>query len=157
MVLFSKELLMAVDEWCTQETQRIASQMGCVFSGGSRSFCVELGLATDGKMVRLSISVPSEANTIPGMKIEEMQKTYPTLIELALVHGENMITQKNLESLGYTPDVSTEVGYVDVEQIYSCTRASASENVIRLQQEVERLRELLFPSDGYMHHSGVDC
>jgi hypothetical protein len=138
-----EEKLMASVVWCAQEAKLIAFKMG-IFSGVGYCFRVELGRATDGKMVRLSISVPPDANAM-GMKIEEMQKTYPTLIELGLVHGENMIYQANLESLGYTPGVSAEVGYVDVEQIYSGTRASSPENVIRLQQEVERLRELLFP------------
>ena len=142
--------LMAMQVWCKREAKQMALAMG-VDSCRSHCFRVELGRAPDGKMLLLSISVPSDVNAM-GMEIEEMLATFPKVAETVLMHGDNLIYQDNLESLGYSPEVSAEVGYVNVER-FSDSRASSSENVRLLKQEVQRLRRLLVPNQ----HHRVGC
>lgn len=142
MFLSPMELKIIFENWCDREANLIASAIGVKSDKDSHCFLVDLGTTRDGHRLQLSISVPTEnAN---DMTIQEILTTYPKMTETALLHNGNFICQAAdyLVTLGYSPEVSAQVGYMDMERFHDDFRASSPDNVERLKQEVDRLRRL---------------
>lgn len=130
------ERMMAEMKWCQDEAHLLATAMG---ANGNVHHCfrMEIGTSKVGKMLLLSISIPSDANHMDD------GKKFPYVVETALMHDGQWIHQSDLEELGYPADVVENVGYMDVERFYSDTRASSPDNVAKLKAELQRLRTLL--------------
>lgn len=129
---------MAELRWCQDEAHLLATAMGANGNGRRRNyFRMEIGISKAGKMLRLSIFIPNDANH------KDVGKKFPYVAETVLVHDGHTIYQNDLEELGYPADVVENVGYMDVERFYSDTRASSPDHVAKLKAELHRLKTLL--------------